>query len=301
MEATVQSKSDPYRTLAVGLGWFSVGLGLAEVLAPGKLAEIIGVRDSERTRSLLRFYGMRELAAGAGILSQPEQAAWLWSRVGGDLLDLGTLGTALRSGAHDHGRLGAATAAVLGVTALDVICAQELSKRQSDGAGTTHHITQSVLVNRSPEEVYEFWRNFENLPQFMTQLESVRVTGDRRSHWKAKGPMGVSVDWDAETTDDQPGSRIAWTSTENADVYNSGVVRFERAPGSRGTKVTVDLDYAPPGGTVGATFAKMLGKEPGQQVHQDLRIFKQIMEVGEIVRSDASIHTGMHPAQPSAT
>jgi uncharacterized membrane protein len=282
------------------LGWFSIGLGLAEVLAPGKLAEFIGVRDNGRTRSLLRFYGMRELAAGAGILAQPEQPAWLWSRVGGDLLDLGTLGGAMHSDEHDQGRLGAATAAVLGVTALDVICAQELQKRQSSN-GQPAQVTKSVLVNRSPEEVYEFWRNFENLPQFMSQLEAVHVTGDRRSHWTARGPMGMSVEWDAETTEDEPGSHIAWRSTGDADVYNAGVVRFERMPRDRGTKVTVEMEYAPPGGTVGAAVAKLMGKEPGQQVDQDLRLFKQIMETGEIVRSDASIHTGMHPAQPSAS
>ena len=288
--------------LSLGLGWFSIGLGLAEVFAPGAVAQLIGVQDNERTRGILRFYGIRELGAGIGILSQPTAPAWLWGRVAGDLLDLSTLAAALNADATDRTRLAAASAAVVGVTALDLVCAQRLSQDQT-GHGTTKsgasRVVKTVSINRSPEEVYQFWRNFENLPRFMNHLEAVHTMDDRRSHWIAKAPAGRTVEWDAEIVADQPNSLISWRSLEGADVDNSGSVRFERATGGRGAVVRVELEYTPPAGALGSAIAKLFWEEPGQQLDDDLRALKQVMETGEIVRSDASIHTGMHPAQPS--
>jgi uncharacterized membrane protein len=290
--------------LANALGWFSIGLGLAEVAAPRKIAQLIGVKDKDRTRALLRVYGLREIAAGIGILSQAEPTGWMWGRVAGDLLDLSSLGSAMNSRRTNFTRLGTATAAVLGVTALDVRCAQQLSRGSSNG-GTAKdgavRVTKTIVVGRSPQEVYQFWHDFSNLPAFMKHLESVEVTGDKRSHWKAKLTAGKTVEWDAEIVDDQPGSHIAWRSLEGADVDNSGSVRFERAPGGRGTLVKVELQYAPPGGIAGAKIAKIFRAEPGQQVEDDLRAFKQVMETGEIAKSDASIHPGMHPGRPPET
>ena len=134
----------------------------------------------------------------------------------------------------------------------------------------------------------------------MNHLESVEDTGGGKSHWKAQGPAGRTVEWDAELVADEPNTRIAWRSLPGSDIDNSGSVRFERAPGGRGTLVRVELQYTPPGGTVGAKLAKLFRSEPGQQIEDDLRVFKQVMETGEIIRSDASIHRGMHPGQPSA-
>ncbi|MGI9075193.1 MAG: SRPBCC family protein [Bryobacteraceae bacterium] len=132
----------------------------------------------------------------------------------------------------------------------------------------------------------------------MKHLESVQVTGENRSHWKATGPGGKTVEWDAEIVDDQPNARIVWRSLEGSDIDNSGSVQFERAPGGRGTLVRVELQYSPPGGVISATLAKLFGEEPGQQVDDDLRAFKQVLETGEVAKSDASIHRGMHAAQP---
>ena len=160
-------------------------------------------------------------------------------------------------------------------------------------------VRKSITVNRPADEVYGFWRNFENLPRFMKHLESVQMTGDRRSHWKANAPAGKTVEWDAETTEDRPNELIAWRSVEGADVPNAGVVRFVDAPGGRGTEIHVDLRYDPPAGKLGALFAKLFGEEPSQQVDGDLRRFKQVLEIGEVTQSDASIASGMHPAQPS--
>jgi len=294
---------DTYERLANGLGWFSIGLGLAEVFRPGAVSHLIGVDDSDRNRTLLRCYGLREIAAGIGILSQPRPAGWVWARVAGDVLDIGSLISAFRSEDNDRSRLGTATAAVLGVTALDVICAQQLtrSSMESDGTGSRDsRVEKTITVNRPPDEVYRFWHDFQNLPTFMKHLESVEVSGDGRSHWKAKAPGGRTVEWDAAIVEDQPDARIAWRSVDGSDVSHQGSVRFDRATGGRGTVVKIEMQYDPPGGIVGKTVAKLFGEEPGQQIDDDLRAFKQIMDTGEVVNSDASIHPGMHAAQPPA-
>jgi uncharacterized membrane protein len=286
--------------IATGLGWFSVGLGIAEVVAPGAMANLIGVRNETKTRALLRTYGVRELAAGIGILTQPRPAGWMWSRVAGDVVDLATLGSALSSDETNKARAVTATAAVLGVTALDVLCGQQLSAERKNGAAgkSATKVVKTIIVNRSPEEAYGFWHNLENLPKFMTYLESVGKTGDRRTHWRAKGPAGTTVEWDAETLVDEPNRAIAWRSVEGSKFENAGSVKFEKAPGNRGTLVRVEMDYAPSGGTVASTVGKILGTDIGQRINHDLRNFKQMLELGEVTQSDASIHESMHAAQP---
>lgn len=150
-------------------------------------------------------------------------------------------------------------------------------------------VTRTITINRQPAEVYELWRDFENLPRFMHHLELVEVTGANRSHWTAKAPAGRTVEWDAEITEDRPNELIAWRSVgSDDDVKNSGSVYFTRAPGDRGTEVRVELNYDAPGGKAGATIAKLFGEEPGQQLNDDLRRFKQVLELGEVVRTDGS-------------
>jgi uncharacterized membrane protein len=127
-----------------------------------------------------------------------------------------------------------------------------------------------TIQNKSPEELYQFWRNFENLPMFMKNLKSVAVINERRSHWIAEAPLGSQVTWDAEIITDQVNQFIAWTSVEGADVDNSGFVRFKPAPSGRGTEVKVVIAYKPPGGALTAALAKVFGEEPEQQVSEDL-------------------------------
>lgn len=143
-------------------------------------------------------------------------------------------------------------------------------------------VEKSVTINKSPEELYRFWRNFENLPSFMNHLESVKDTGGNRSHWVAKAPAGSSVEWDAEIYNEKENELIAWRSLEGADVDNAGSVRFEPATGGRGTTVRVSMRYAPPGGIIGAAIARLFGENPEQQIEEDLRRFKQLMETGEV-------------------
>ncbi len=295
---------DPER-IATALGWFSIGLGLAQLASPRGVSRLIGVSESEENRKTMLAIGMREIASGVGILTQSRRAPWVWSRVAGDAMDLALLGRGLRSRHGDRNRLAAATAAVAGVTLLDYLTSQELSRRSNGRASPQAQddrgiqVDKNITVARPPEEVYRFWRDFSNLPRFMAHLESVQVLDDRRSRWKAKAPTGTTVEWDAEIVEDREGESIAWRSLQHADVHNWGSVRFSPAPGDRGTEVRVQLRYEPPGGALGAIVAKLFGEEPGQQVAGDLRRFKQVMELGEVVHSDASVHRGMHPAQPS--
>lgn len=290
--------------LANFLGWFSIGLGVAQIAAPGAVARLVGVEDSDRSRTVMRTAGMREIAHGLGIFSaKPRPAGAVWSRVAGDVLDLALLGKALRNDDNARNRTAAATAAVLGVTALDVLCAQQLTRSAAEtgeqGQKTQGIRTKKSITVRAPvEEIYRFWRDFENLPRFMRHLESVEVLSERRSRWKAKAPAGMSVEWDAEIVDERPNELIAWRSLEGADVYNEGSVRFQPAPGGRGTEVRVDLRYDPPGGVIGSKLAMLFREEPGQQVQDDLRVFKQVMETGDIVLSDATVFGGPHPARP---
>ncbi len=144
------------------------------------------------------------------------------------------------------------------------------------------HIEKSITIGVSPNELYKFWRNFQNLPQFMEDLESVSSLDGNRSHWVAKGPGGVKVEWDAEIYNEREGEFIAWRSLPESDVTNAGSVHFEEAPGGRGTYLKVVLNYNPPGGKAAQLFAKLFGKEPGQLVESNLRRLKQLLEAGEI-------------------
>ena len=146
----------------------------------------------------------------------------------------------------------------------------------------------AVTVNASPEQVAEVWRDAERLPTFMTHLEEVAVTGDGQSHWVASGPAGSRVEWDAQVTEDVPAERMSWRSVEGASVANEGTVRWAQAPGGRGTEVHVALSYEPPAGAAGAAVAKLFGEEPNQQLRDDLRRLKQLLETGEIARSDST-------------
>ena len=282
----------PAAQLAMGLGWFSIGLGLAEVAAPRSVARLIGLPEDGNINTL-RAFGAREIGNGIAILTQPDRAAWLWSRVGGDALDLSYLATALNSNETDSRRLMGAVAAVMGVTALDVMAARQLNRNgrtmtseQRQRRRGTVQVERAVTINKPVSEVYRFWRQFENFPRFMRHLERVESIDGRRSRWRAKGPAGMRVEWEAEILQDREDEWIAWRSIEGSEIENSGSVRFSPAPGARGTEVRVQLQYAPPAGAVGRLIAKLFGEEPEQQIHDDLRRFKQLMETGEIPISD---------------
>jgi uncharacterized membrane protein len=254
--------------LAVGLGWFSIALGVAKLAAPRSVARRIGVRDDESTVALLRTFGARELGNGLAILARPQEAKWLWGRVGGDALDLACLSTALSADDTRLGRTALATVAVLGVTALDVLCAQRLSRQSSTGDETAQpdpYMTESMTINQSIEIVYEAWRDLESLA-FM------------------RG---------AEITESRDQEMCSWCSPDDT----IGWVRFERAPGARGTEIHVEVRQKPR--PPGQRVVRALGLAPDQQIREDLRRFKQLLEAGEITVSDGP---GLRrPAQPSSS
>jgi uncharacterized membrane protein len=156
--------------------------------------------------------------------------------------------------------------------------------RQQLGGARGVHVDESVTINKPIAEVYRFWRNFENLPQFMRHLESVAAREEGISHWVAKGPAGMKVEWDARIINEVDNKVIGWQSLEGSTISTAGSVNFDDT--EHGTRVRVHLQYNPPAGRLGAAVARLFGEEPTQTVREDLRRFKQLMETGEIPTID---------------
>jgi uncharacterized membrane protein len=270
------------RQLTQALGWFSIGLGLAELIAPRALGRAIGVGDQP---ALMRMCGVREIISGVGLLSERMPSKWAMSRVAGDAIDLALLGAAARQPDADRTRIALAATAVAGVTALDMYASQRLRDVESPHE-PIEVVSKAITINAAPEVIYKFWRNLENFPRFMNHLEEVKTTGERTSHWIAKAPAGTSVEWDAEIVADEANARIAWRTLPDSTVEHEGIVSFEPALGGRGTIVRVEMSYVPPAGKVGVMLAKMFGEEPSVQIDGDLRRMKQLIETGEIATTD---------------
>lgn len=265
------------------LGWFSVGLGLAAVLAPRSLVRAAGFNGSTRAQRLMRALGTRELATGTGLLMRPQQTGWLWARVAGDALDLGLLAAAnRRSGSQ---RIVMASALVAGITVLDLLAAADRQRRTQAGPQAVPgaiQVRKSLLINRSPEAYYRFWRDFGNFPNFMQHVDEVQMIDATRSRWKVRAPFGRQVEWTAELSSDVPSQQLGWRTLPDAEVAHAGIVHFAPGIGGRGTRVQVDFSYVAPLGKAGARLAQLFGEEPSQQVADDLRRFKQLIETGEI-------------------
>ena len=152
--------------------------------------------------------------------------------------------------------------------------------RQQLGGARGIHVEESVTINKPIGEVFRFWRNFENLPSFMQHLESVAVREEGISHWAAKGPAGIDVEWDARIINEVEDKVIGWQSLDGSTISTAGSVNFDET--EHGTRVRVHLQYNPPAGRLGAAVARLFGEEPNQTVREDLRRFKRLMETGEI-------------------
>jgi len=266
------------------MGWFSLGLGMMQLVGPDAVNRLCGLPPASARRTTQRAIGARELLAAGGLLTHSNGAAWMKARVAGDITDIALLTKSLTSSTR-RTRTWLALAALLGVTAVDVIGA---FRRHMPKERTNMQTRAAITINRSREEVYSLWRDFSNLPRFMQHLESVETQDDRHSHWKAKGPAGSKVEWDAVVTEDVPARKIAWKSEGTTSVPNSGTVEFTEAPGAQGTEVTVTVEVEMPAGSAGKLAAKLFGEDPAQQVRDDLRHFKQILETGEVVYSEAN-------------
>jgi len=149
-----------------------------------------------------------------------------------------------------------------------------------DATGDTL-IGRTVTINRPRQDLFDYWRDFSNLPTFMDNVERIEVLDGKRTHWVVKAPGGRTVEWDATITDESDGDFIAWASEDGADVPNSGRIEFRDA-GDRGTIVTATIVYDPPAGFIGKVVAKLFQREPAIQARRDLRRFKQLMETGEV-------------------
>ena len=325
------------QTIARGLGYLSLGLGLSQLLAPRWFARTIGAPKRGETDNVVRLVGLREIVAAGGLLGSRNPAPWVWLRVGGDLMDLALLGRATTAKGTEPERLNGALAGTVAVTAMDVLSGLGTSATGANGGsrlgnGNGHRaatadgrgsnepamvsdigervrdivfggkaVTKAITIDKSPSELYAFWRRLDNLPRFMRHLEEVRELDGRRSHWRATAPVGATVEWDAEITEEVADERISWRSVAGSAVRHEGTVRFVPAPGNRGTEVHVELTYQPPAGPIGVAIAKIFGEEPKQQVSEDLRRFKQVMETGTVVHSEATNgerRLRQRPAQP---
>jgi len=232
-------------------------------MADNNQGKTINVRSSERWISAI---------GGGGLITYG-----LLKRTPGSLV-LAALGASLlMRGSTGH----CAAYSALGVS----------TAKDEDGAGGVRHeqgivVRRSVTIDKPAEELFAFWRKFDNLPKFMYHLERVDVLDSKHSHWVAKAPLGKSVEWNASIINEKPGELIAWQTDPGSEVDSAGAVNFKTAPGGRGTEVHVSLSYMPPAGKVGSLVAKLFGEEPSQQIEGDLRRFKELMETGEVATVD---------------
>jgi hypothetical protein len=249
------------------LGWFSLGLGLAQLTAPRRFDRAIGVPPKGESAAWTLAGGLRELAHAAGILSRPKPTGWVWTRVAGDVMDLGLLAAAMRDKRANRARLAAAAGSVMGIAAVDAFDAIRLSS--TDGDRTQGETSPTVPV-------------------------------------EARRTLSSHVDASITIRRPRDEVRMAWGATEHpeGEGWETGI-EFLPAPGDRGTEVHVHVDYNVPGGPVGVAMLKISGTEPRERVMDHLRRFKQIVETGEVVRSDgapegqlAPRHIKQRPAQP---
>lgn len=283
----IRRSSDDAVRVARALGWFSIGLGLAELATPRALGTLIGIQRPWTMRAL----GLREIAAGAAILTRPREPAFLWTRVAGDAMDLALLGAAFRARDAHRVRLTAALGAVGAVTAVDVMASRRLATAVIGRQAAPVEISLSVGVDRSADELYRFWRDLTNLPRFMSSVRELRpVDGQppdqaRRWRWVALGPVG-SLEWESEITEERPGQLIAWRSGPGTLLAFEGTVHFAPAPNGQGTLVRLRMRYSGAGGAATAAVARLLRQLPRQQLKGELRRFKQLIETGEIATID---------------
>jgi uncharacterized membrane protein len=264
--------------IAESLGWLSVGLGLAGLCAPRQVAQLTGLEK----HGLLRLVGARELLAGAGLLTQSDKTPWLWARVAGDVIDLAALALGHTPTSRGRAKAMSAAAVVAAITAADVAATLQYSRGRATRAAPDVYFDRTIIVNKTPRECYDYWRDLRNLANFTVRLEKVIPLDERRSHWVMNVPGGGTVEWTSELTEDKPGERLRWHSTEDSPFQHAGSVTFEPAPAGRGTFVTVGMHYHAPGGTIGTALARLLGSDPFGEVRENLRRFKQLIETGEI-------------------
>lgn len=295
-----------HRRFGTPLGIAGIGMGLAELAAPGAVGRAIGIGDRPARRLAMRLMGVRDLALAIGGLGRYRPQPWLWARVAGDLGDLAFMAWTLRSlrkrpFRRRSSRLPLALGVLAGVAILDTVTAVRATRAARALPRQRWHEQPRVAltIDRMPEEVYDFLRDPQNLRRFVSNIESVRELASDRLELTFHRPLGRSFRCLVNVVDDTRGRSLTWiASTESGGAFCSGSVRLARAPGERGTEIRLALDTQEgPGGALGAAILRLWSKE---KVRNDLRRLKQLIELGHLAESDASIHRGPHPARPSA-
>jgi uncharacterized membrane protein len=166
---------------------------------------------------------------------------------------------------------------------------QSLSQKAADALAPSP-VETVVTIARPRADLYAFWRRLENLPRFMKNLEQVTDLGDGRSHWVGRSPLGLKVDWDAEIVEERQGRLLSWHSLPGSQVHNAGTVYFDDAPAGRGTMVRVSMELRAAASGLGQVAGKALGGVAAQQVREDLRRFKELMEAGEVATTEGQPH-----------
>jgi uncharacterized membrane protein len=261
--------------LARGLGWFSIGIGIAQVVAPRTVARLCGVPVPP---PFMVLCGLREIVCGVGLLTQDEPQPWIRTRLAGDALDLVGVGAGALVPGADRRRLAVAGAAVAGVSALDAYCSYQLTR-----SGRHHpprHETITIEIDCDAQTLYGYWRELANLPQVMPHVSSVQEIDETHSHWVSGGAGDSRLEWDAEIIDDVPGQRIAWRSVEGSNRFHAGSVQFQPL-GERTTQVRVDLLYERPPATLLSALATLCGFDPSKAARADLRALKRRLEQPE--------------------
>ena len=169
----------------------------------------------------------------------------------------------------------------------------ELTTNEALAGSRGVNVCEAVTIQRSADQLYREWRNLEALPEKMQHVQSVQELGNGTSHWCAMGPAGKTFEWDAEILEDIPGKLLSWRSLAGADVLSAGSVNFDETPG--GTRVTVRLQYDPPGGKIGAYVAWLMRQEPSQQIREDLRTWKSRLEAGEAPTTEGQTSARARP------
>ena len=282
------------QALARTLGWFSIGIGALEIFGDKALGEALGM---ENRTGLLRAYGVREIGVGLGILTAPKMppSGWLWARFAGDIVDLATLFAALEN-KDKRTNIALALAAVGGVTAVDYLCAQQLSQAAQTKATASTPTDRPdlsavgegyITINRSAEDLMARWNEPETFAAVMGGFADVTPSGDGAVQWTVHTPLHTELTWtthrtqSADASDNQPS--IRWESSPGGDVPNRGTITFKGgAPGNRGTEVALKFEFDPPGGPLGDAAVKVLGFAPGVLASGVLRRFKALIETGEI-------------------
>jgi uncharacterized membrane protein len=252
------------------LGWFSLVVGLTEIISPGAMGKLMGARPRA---GLTRLFGLREVAAGLGLLSGRRTSLWLWSRVGGDVLDLASLGRLLSAKHADKENVSIVLGSVAAVTAIDLYCAIKASEKEA----VPFAVVEKISVGRPSAELFAWWRAPDRLARIMAHVAEVSDPGDGTTHWKTHSG---SFEWVSEFTEERPGELLRWRSIRG-DLSSEGSVRFCPAPADHGTEVVLEWRIKPPLGDLGGAALQAFKIVPRKLSLHALRRFKSLAETGE--------------------